>query len=102
MSLIHVARRTVSARELAAAPLALCGIAAAVCFLVISTLYDAFSFPHGPYTFLYLAGLVVAVLAPEDEHERRSRGTRVRVLHERRLPARRGAHRVHERTVPIS
>jgi nitrate reductase NapE component len=102
LSLILIARRTVSARELAAAPLALCGIAAAVCFLVISTLYDAFSFPHGPYTFLYLAGLVVAVLAPTDEHEPHSRHAHVRVLRQRRLAPRRGAHPVHEQTLPIS
>jgi O-antigen ligase len=46
------------------APLALVGAAAAVAFLVASTLFDVLSFPHDTYVFLYMAGLVAVVAGP--------------------------------------
>ena len=50
------------------APVALVGAAAAVAFLVGSTLYDVMSFPHAAYIFLYLAALVAVVVdAPSVE-----------------------------------
>jgi hypothetical protein len=45
---------------------AMMGAAAAVSFIVVSTLYDALEFPHAPYLFLCMAGLV-AVLASHNE-----------------------------------
>ena len=45
LSVILVARRTMSQRDPRWAPAALCGAAAAVCFLVRSTLYDVMAVP---------------------------------------------------------
>ena len=64
ISVIVVARKTVSRRHPRWAPAALCGVSAAVCMLVLATLYDVMAYPHGPYVFLYIAGLAVAVVAP--------------------------------------
>jgi hypothetical protein len=61
---ILVARMTVSQRDPRFAPAALCGVTAAVCLLVLSTLYDVMAVPHGPCVALYLAGLAVAVTGP--------------------------------------
>ena len=36
--------------------------AAAIAFLMAATLYDVMSFPHGPYIFLYLSGLVAVAV----------------------------------------
>jgi len=66
IAVILFARRTVSERHPRWAPAALCGVAAAVCFLVISTLYDVMSVPHAPDVFLIMAGLAVAVVAEPD------------------------------------
>jgi hypothetical protein len=67
LSVIFVARKTVSARDPRWAPIALCGTAAAVCFLELSTLYDEMGYPHGTYIFLCLAGFVAVVAAPQAE-----------------------------------
>jgi hypothetical protein len=64
ISVILVARETVAGRDPRWAPAALCGVGAAVCLLVLATLYDVMAVPHGPYVFLYLAGLAVAVVVP--------------------------------------
>jgi hypothetical protein len=64
ISVILVTRKTVSQRDPRFAPAALCAVGAAVCMLVIATLYDVMSVPHGPCVFLYLAGLGVAVTGP--------------------------------------
>jgi O-antigen ligase/polysaccharide polymerase Wzy-like membrane protein len=79
LSVVLAARKIASGRDPLRAPVALCGVAAAVCFLVISTLYDAWAYPHGTYVFLYIAGLVVVVTAgrraeppgesPQSDHE---------------------------------
>ncbi len=71
IAVILIARRTVSERHPRWAPAALCGVAAAVCFLVISTLYDVMAVPHAPDVFLYMAGLVVAVVAQQDTPQSR-------------------------------
>jgi len=65
LSVVLVARKTVSRRDPRFAPAALCGVAAAVCLLVLATLYDVMAVPHGPCVFLYLAGLAVAVAGPD-------------------------------------
>jgi hypothetical protein len=64
ISVILLVRKTVSARDPRWAPAALCGAGAAVCLLVLATLYDVMAVPHGPCVFLYLAGLAVAVVSP--------------------------------------
>jgi hypothetical protein len=64
ISVILVTRKTVSQRDPRFAPAALCAVGASVCMLVIATLYDVMSVPHGPCVFLYLAGLGVAVTGP--------------------------------------
>ena len=72
-SLIWYARRTVAERDPRWSPPALCGVAAGVCFIVVSTLYSVMIVPHGPDVFLYIAGLAVAVGAPNTELPRPSR-----------------------------
>lgn len=64
VSVILVARKMVSQRDPRWSVPALCGVAAGVCMLVASVLYDFLGFPHGTYTFLYIAGLAVAVVRP--------------------------------------
>lgn len=58
LSVIGSARATIASRDPRWAPLALMGAAAAVSFLVVSTLFDVLAFPHATYIFLYMAGLV--------------------------------------------
>jgi hypothetical protein len=62
-----VARGRIRARRSRDGPVALAVAAAAIAFLVVSTLFDAMSFPHCPYIFLWLAGLLIVAVAPEDE-----------------------------------
>jgi hypothetical protein len=61
-----VARATIRSRDPVRSPVALAVAAAAVGFLVLSTLFDIMSFPHVPYIFLYLAGLLAVVVRPPD------------------------------------
>ena len=63
LSVLLCARATIARRDPRWAPLAVIGTASAVCFLTISTLYDSLSFPHATYVFLYMAGLVAALIA---------------------------------------
>ena len=65
LSLISLARKRAYRRELRSSSIALCGVAAAVCFIVSATLYSSMSFPHGPDVFLYVAGLVVVALSDD-------------------------------------
>jgi hypothetical protein len=71
ISVILVARKTVALRDPRWSPAALWGVAAGVCLLVVSTLYDLIGFPHGTCIFLYTAGLVTVVVAraAEDDAE---------------------------------
>jgi hypothetical protein len=48
---------------------ALACAAAAVAFLVVSFLFDTLSFPHVPYIFLSLAGLLAVVVRPDGTEE---------------------------------
>jgi O-antigen ligase len=71
VSVVFAARKTIAERDPTAAPYALCGTAAAVCFLVLATLFDELGYPHGAYIFLYIAGLVVVVVGPRAAPEAR-------------------------------
>lgn len=63
VSLLMFARKAVSRRRRGTrSNIGEVGVAIAACLLVSSVLYDLMGFPHGPYTFFYLAGLVVAGL----------------------------------------
>jgi hypothetical protein len=62
ISVILAARKTVALRDPRWSPAALWGVAAGVCLLVVSTLYDLIGFPHGTCIFLYTAGLVGVVV----------------------------------------
>jgi hypothetical protein len=69
MSAIVAARETIRSRHPRWAPPALAAAAAAAAFLTVSTLFDAMSFPHGPYIFLSFAGFI-AVLVKQPEEAR--------------------------------
>ena len=56
--------RTIAERDPRWAPGALCGTAAAVAFITVSTLFDVTAVPHGTDTFLYMAGLAAVVATP--------------------------------------
>jgi len=68
-AVVGVARRTIARRDPQWAPLALIGAAAAVSFVVASTLFDILSFPHATYIFLYMSGLVAVVVTGADERD---------------------------------
>lgn len=61
LAVVICARKTIAARG-EMAPLALIGTAAALSFVVASTLFDVLSFPHTTYIFLYMSGLVAVVV----------------------------------------
>jgi hypothetical protein len=62
VAVVAGARATIGGRDPTWAPMALQGAAAAVSFLVMSTLFDVMAFPHATYIFLYMAGLVAVVV----------------------------------------
>ena len=66
VTVVLSARRLIAARHPTWSPIALACAAAAVAFLVVATLFDSLSFPHVPYIFMALAGLLAAVLSAED------------------------------------
>jgi hypothetical protein len=95
VSVIFATRRTIASRAGPYASLALIGAAAAACFLTVSSLFDVLGYPHVTYLFLYIAGLVAAVVQRPpprqpvktlSEHE----GRRHSVW--RKTPAVRGVH----------
>jgi hypothetical protein len=95
-SVVLVARKTASQRDPTWSPLAICGVSAGVCILVSSTLYDLLAYPHGTFTFLYISGLVVAVVSRRDDPDLPRVGLRERALsarargqHPNRAPSRR-------------
>jgi hypothetical protein len=72
-AIVGVARRPIRSRGPTDAPVALAAAAAAVGFLVVSTLFDVMSFPHSPYLVLFMAALLAAVVtAREDEDDRQA------------------------------
>jgi hypothetical protein len=66
LSVVGAARVTIRSRHRTRSPVALSVAAAAVGFLTLSTLFDIMSFPHVPYIFLYLAGLLAVVVKQPD------------------------------------
>jgi O-antigen ligase len=62
LSVLLSARTTIAERDPTWAPFALIGAAAAVSFLMVSTLFDVLAFPHATYIFLYMAGLTAVVI----------------------------------------
>ena len=70
VAVVYVARRTIASRAGPYAGLALIGAATAVCFIVVSTLFDVLAYPHVTYIFLYVAGLTAVVVQPPDARPR--------------------------------
>jgi hypothetical protein len=67
VTIVIVARRLIPSIHVAAEGVALIAAAAAVAFLVVSTLFDVMSFPHCPYILLTLAAfLAVTAMAPAE------------------------------------
>jgi O-Antigen ligase len=56
------ARRLITSRDQMAASVGLIGAAIAVTFFVFALMFDELSFPHVPYVFLYMTGLVAVVI----------------------------------------
>jgi hypothetical protein len=65
-AVVAVARAPIRARRPRDGPVALAVAAAAIAFLVVSTLFDVMSFPHCPYIFLWLAALLIVAVAPPE------------------------------------
>ncbi len=63
VAVIASARKTIGSRDPTSAPVALIGAAIGVAFIVLATLFDILSFPHAPYIFLYMTGLVAVMIA---------------------------------------
>ncbi len=68
-SIVGVARGPIRRRSPTEAPIALAAAAAAVAFLVVSTLFDVMSFPHTPYLLLITAALLAVVVTTRDEED---------------------------------
>jgi O-antigen ligase len=62
LTVVACTRKTIAARDPASAPVALVGASIAIGFLVLATLFDELSFPHAPYIFLYMVGLVAVAI----------------------------------------
>jgi hypothetical protein len=69
VTVIGVAARVIRGRDPRRAPPALAIAAAASGFLVLTTLFDEWSFPHAVYIFLTLAGLLAVIVRPEEADE---------------------------------
>jgi hypothetical protein len=75
VSTVVEARRVIQRADPAKVSLALMCAAAAVSFGVLTFMYDTLSFPHGPYLFLCVAGMVAVLTerTPEAEPETAAR-----------------------------
>jgi hypothetical protein len=100
LSVILVLRRTASSGDAKWSSPAICGVAAAVCFLVVATLYTVMIAPHGSDAFLYIAGLAVAVLGRETVPPLSPRTVRRHELPKRRARMRLSIGAVSEPAVP--
>jgi hypothetical protein len=69
VAVVGVARGPIRARRRDDTPVALAVAAAAVCFLVVSTLFDVMSFPHVPYLFLWMAALLAVMCGPKSAED---------------------------------
>jgi hypothetical protein len=65
VTVLAVTRRPIAGRDPIASPVALIGASSAVGFLVFAFLFDTLSFPHVPYIFLYVIGLVAVAIGHE-------------------------------------
>jgi hypothetical protein len=89
---VFTARRAIRGRDPDVASLALASSAGCIAYLVVSALFDAFSFPQAPYMFFFVAALtVIASAGPEGNVQplrERVRGivVRPRSLGIRRIP----------------
>ena len=63
------ARGVIASRDQTAASVGLVGAAIAVAFFMFATMFDVLSFPHVPYVFLYMAGLVAVVIIERREEK---------------------------------
>ena len=63
------ARGVIASRDQTAASVGLIGAAIAVAFFMFATMFDVLSFPHVPYVFLYMAGLVAVVIIERREEK---------------------------------
>jgi hypothetical protein len=63
--MVLAARGPIRSRDPETSSAALAIAAAVVAFGVVSFLFDAVDFPHGPYILLSLAGLLAVILRPE-------------------------------------
>lgn len=92
-TVIAVARSEIRSRGPDGAPVAIAAAAAAAAFLALTALFDEWSFPHAPYVFMVLAGLLaVATRAPAGEAEEPARKAAIRrprtaADREKRVPA---------------
>ncbi len=92
------ARKVIRRADPAKVSLALMCAAAAISFGVLTFMYDTLSFPHGPYLFLCLAGMV-AVLTERTPEPEAETAHRLPGRHRLGPPSRRTAH-PHERPHP--
>ena len=67
VAVLATVRRSIRSPDRSTAQIAVIGAAAAVGFFVLALLFDVMSFPHVPYVFLYMAGLVTVVVGRESE-----------------------------------
>ena len=65
LTVLAVTRRPIAGRDPIAAPVALIGALGAIAFLILAFLFDTLSFPHVPYIFLYITGLVAVAIGSE-------------------------------------
>ncbi len=80
------ARRLIASRDPTAASVGLVGAAIAVTFFVCALMFDVLSFPHVPYVFLYMTGLVAVVIIERREEKTDARGCRPERGRPRRFP----------------
>ncbi len=69
ITVIAVAAPVIRARDPRRAPPALAIAAAAAAFLVLTALFDEWSFPHAVYIFLTLAGFLAVIVGSGEGHE---------------------------------
>jgi O-antigen ligase len=63
---IVAARRAIRSRDPTTASLALAASAGCVCYLTVSALFDAMSFPQAPYMFFIVAALSTVASSKQD------------------------------------
>jgi O-antigen ligase len=73
IAVLATARRLIRSRDPTTAAVGLVGASVAVALPVLAVLFDVLSFPHVPYVFLYMTGLVAAVVAGRRQHGQPSR-----------------------------